>query len=63
MVVTNELGGDVVFVPDGVVLGSLPAGPFSGQLAGQIGLADRCPSRNDDVFRARVVERAGAVLV
>jgi YD repeat-containing protein len=28
IVVTNEIGGGVVFVRDGVVLGSLPAGPF-----------------------------------
>jgi DNA-binding beta-propeller fold protein YncE len=28
VVVTNELGGGVVFVRDGAVLGSLPAGPF-----------------------------------
>jgi hypothetical protein len=28
IVVTNELGGGVVFVRDGAVLGSLPAGPF-----------------------------------
>jgi len=28
VVVTNELGGGVVFVKDGAVLGSLPAGPF-----------------------------------
>lgn len=28
VVVTNELGGGVVFVKDGTVLGSLPAGPF-----------------------------------
>jgi YD repeat-containing protein len=28
IVVTNELGGGVIFVRDGTVLGSLPAGPF-----------------------------------